>query len=44
MTASKSQRHGHGAGATMVPAGDRVIDPVCGMTVDIHAGKPTYEP
>jgi Cu+-exporting ATPase len=27
----------------MTPAGDREIDPVCGMTVDIHAGKPSFE-
>ncbi len=31
------------AGDAMAPASDRVIDPVCGMTVDIHAGKPTYD-
>jgi Cu+-exporting ATPase len=29
-------------GETMARAEDRVIDPVCGMTVDVHAGKPTY--
>jgi Cu+-exporting ATPase len=34
--------HEHRAEETMTPPGDRVIDPVCGMTVDIHAGKPTY--
>ncbi len=33
----------HEHGEAMAPAGDRAIDPVCGMTVDIHAGKPTFE-
>ena len=32
-----------GHGETTAPAKDHVIDPVCGMMVDIHAGKPTYE-
>ncbi|HZP09725.1 heavy metal translocating P-type ATPase [Methyloceanibacter sp.] len=32
----------HGHGETAAPAGKRAIDPVCGMTVDMHAGKPTY--
>lgn len=32
-----------GHGETMAPSGDHVIDPVCGMMVDVHAGKPTYE-
>ena len=35
--------NGHGHGETMALASDRAIDPVCGMTVDIHAGKPTFE-
>ncbi len=35
--------NGHEHGEAMAPAGDRAIDPVCGMTVDIHAGKPTFE-
>ena len=35
--------NGHGHGEAMAPASDRAIDPVCGMTVDIHAGKPTFE-
>jgi Cu+-exporting ATPase len=35
----KKHEHGHG---DMVMAEDRAIDPVCGMTVDIHAGKPTF--
>jgi Cu+-exporting ATPase len=43
--ADHNHTHGHGNlhGETMPPAEDRAIDPVCGMTVDIHAGKPTYE-
>ena len=39
MTMEDHSRHGE----TMTPAGDREIDPVCGMTVDIHAGKPSFE-
>jgi Cu+-exporting ATPase len=35
--------NGHGNGETMALASDRAIDPVCGMTVDIHARKPTFE-
>ncbi len=34
--------HPHGHGDTTAQAGDRAIDPVCGMTVDMRAGKPTY--
>ena len=34
---------GHGHGEAMAPASDHAIDPVCGMTVDIQAGKPTFE-
>ena len=43
--AAESHNHtnGHGHGETMALASDRAIDPVCGMTVDIHAGKPTFE-
>ena len=40
---SHSHAHGNLHGATMPPAKDHVIDPVCGMMVDIHAGKPTFE-
>jgi P-type Cu+ transporter len=35
--------NGHEHGEAMARAGDRAIDPVCGMTVDTHAGKPTFE-
>ncbi|MGE5260892.1 MAG: heavy metal-binding domain-containing protein, partial [Actinomycetota bacterium] len=34
--------HRHGPGGA-VALGDRAIDPVCGMTVDINAGKPSFE-
>ncbi len=44
MTAERSEMRGHVHvhGATALPSRDDVIDPVCGMTVDIHAGKPSY--
>jgi Cu+-exporting ATPase len=35
--------NGHEHGEAMARAGDLAIDPVCGMTVDTHAGKPTLE-
>ena len=40
---SHSHAHGNLHGETMPPAKDHVIDPVCGMMVDTHAGKPTFE-
>ena len=39
----RNHTNGHEHGEAMARAGDRAIDPVCGMTVDIHAGKPTFE-
>ena len=38
----RNHSNGHGHGEAMAPASDRAVDPVCGMTVDIHAGKPTF--
>jgi Cu+-exporting ATPase len=49
MTAADHNHHGHSHAhrdshdETMPPAKDHAIDPVCGMTVDIHAGKPTFD-
>ena len=46
-TADRSHSHTHVHGRlhdeTMPPAKDHVIDPVCGMTVDVNAGKPSFE-
>jgi Cu+-exporting ATPase len=33
----------HHEGAEAAPAAATAIDPVCGMTVDLSAGKPTYD-
>ncbi len=34
--------HHHGGAGDAAPAAGTAIDPVCGMTVDLSAGKPTY--
>ena len=35
--------HRHDHAAPVAPAKATAIDPVCGMTVDLAAGKPTFD-